>query len=88
MKKHHERYKDKGNPRIRVTADEIDVIQNYRRIKQEADFNNVDVDDVKHLWIKNKESSLFVKNPSFRTRAYNQFKDDIIQELKKTFSSL
>ena len=46
MKKHHERYKDQGNPRIRVTADEIDVIQNYRRIKKEADFNNVDVDDV------------------------------------------
>ena len=83
MKKHHERYKDKGNPRIRVTADEIDVIQNYRRIKQEADFNNVDVDDIKHLWVKSKESSLFVKNPSFRLKAYNQFKDDIIEELKK-----
>ena len=83
MKKHHERYKDKGNPKMRVTADEIDVIQNYRRIKKEADFNNVDVDDIKHLWVKSKESSLFVKNPSFRLKAYNQFKDDIIEELKK-----
>ena len=42
MKQHNKRFKDKnGNPRYRLSEDEADIINKYRRIKQEAENSGV-----------------------------------------------
>ena len=47
MKQHNKRFKDKnGNPRYRLSEDEADIINKYRRIKQEAEAQGVSVNDV------------------------------------------
>ena len=82
MKKYSELYSNKGNPRLRLNKKEYQIIQDFRRVQDEAEKANVNADDVKHLWLKNKNSSLFVKNPNFKTDVYNKFKDDLINDLK------
>lgn len=49
--------------------------------------NNLDVDNttVKHLWIKNKEASLFVKNPNYVEQEVSELsdlRDDLIKDLQ------
>ena len=83
MKKYSELYSDKGSPKVRLSEKEYNIIYQYRRIKEESDRAGVNVDNVKHLWVKSKDSSLFVKNPNFKLNAYNKFKDDLINDLKK-----
>ena len=82
MKKYSELYSDKGKPKVRLSEKEYQIIQDFRRVQEEAEKAGVDPDDVKHLWLKNKNSSLFVKNPNFKTNVYNKFKDDLINDLK------
>ena len=52
-------------PRIRLKADEFAIVEQYRAIKNQANSLGLDEKDVKHGWLKNKEASLFFKNPSF-----------------------
>mgnify|MGYP003637228648 FL=1 len=82
MKKFNERYSDSGNPKVRLSEKEYQIIQDFRRVQDEAEKAGVNPDDVKHLWLKNKNSRLFVKNPNFKTEVYNKFKDDLINDLK------
>jgi len=51
--------------RYRLKPDEVEIIQQFRAIKQEANSLGLDDKDVKHGWIKSKEASLFFKNPNF-----------------------
>ena len=55
----------KGVPRIRLCPEELALINQYRAIKNQANSLGLDEKDVKHGWLKNKEASLFFKNPSF-----------------------
>ena len=38
---------------------------------------------VKHGWLKTDKSSLFFKNPNFKTEAKNKFAEDLIKELQE-----
>ena len=79
-----ERYKsEKGNPRYRLTEDEANIIQQYRRVKEEARSEGLDPNDVHSGWIKSKNASLYFKNANFRSRDLKQFKEDLIQELQQ-----
>ena len=79
-----ERYKsEKGNPRYRLTEDEANIIQQYRRVKEEARSEGLNPNDVHSGWIKSKNASLYFKNASFRSRDLKQFKEDLIQELQQ-----
>ena len=69
--------------RLRLKQDEFDLIQNYRRIKEESIAAGVNPDDVKHGWLKTDNSSLFFKNPNFKTEAKNKFAEDLIKELEQ-----
>ena len=83
-KQYSERYKgEKGNPRYRLTEDEANIIQQYRRVKEEAKSEGLDPNDVHSGWIKSKNASLYFKNASFRSRDLKQFKEDLIQELQQ-----
>lgn len=68
--------------RIRVYDDEFELINNCRKLHNEAIDKGIDPDTVKHAWFKDKNSSFFVKNPNFNTRAKNDFKSQLIEDLK------
>ena len=69
--------------RLRLKADEFDLIQKYRRIKEESIAAGINPDDVKHGWLKTDKSSLFFKNPNFKTEEKNKFAEDLIKELEQ-----
>ena len=76
----------KENPDVKTTVDNLrQVIGGCRNLdKIEGVSNNLGVNpnDVKHLWIKDKNNSLFVTNPDYKKEEYNQFKDDLVDSIK------
>jgi hypothetical protein len=56
----------KGNKRVRLKQDEEKLINDYRRIKDEATKQGVPIEDVKHGWLKSDKSSLFFTNPNYK----------------------
>ena len=69
--------------RLRLKEDEADIVHNYRRLKDEALAQGIPINDIKHGWVKSKESSLFFRNPNFQADERNKFIDDLITELKE-----
>lgn len=69
--------------RLRLKEDELDLINKYRRIKEESIAAGINPDDVKHGWLKTEKSSLFFKNPNFKTEEKNKFAKELIKELKE-----
>ena len=69
--------------RYRLKPDEVEIVNQYRAIKNEANSLGLDEKDVKHGWIKNKEASLFFKNPNFNGQQdkFNDFKDELIKSI-------
>jgi len=69
--------------RYRLKPDEVEIVNQYRAIKNEANSLGLDEKDVKHGWIKNKEASLFFKNPNFNGQQdkFNEFKDELINSI-------
>jgi len=51
--------------RPRITLEEFEIVAQYRAIKNQANNLGLDDKDVKHGWLKNKDASLFFKNPNF-----------------------
>lgn len=51
--------------RPRITLEEFEIVAQYRAIKNQANNLGLDDKDVKHGWLKNKNASLFFKNPNF-----------------------
>jgi len=66
--------------RYRLKPDEVEIVNQYRAIKKEANSLGLDEKDVKHGWIKNKEASLFFKNPNFNGQQdnFDKFKDELM----------
>ena len=75
--------KSKGNPRYRLNSDEAQIIKDYRRLKQEAQAEGLNPNDVHSGWIKNKKASLYFKNPNFKQESLKRFKEDLVKELRK-----
>ena len=73
----------RNTTRLRLKDDEYDLIQKYRRIKEESIAAGINPDDVKHGWLKTDKSSLFFKNPNFKTEEKNKFAEDLIKELEQ-----
>lgn len=53
--------------RPRLSEDEYKLIQEYRGVLDAADEANVNIEDIKHGWLKTDRASLFFKNPEFKT---------------------
>ena len=66
--------------RPRITPEEFDVVKKYRGIKKASEDAGVDIEEVKHGWLKTGNASLFFKNP--------KFKDKAIKELEELKSNL
>jgi hypothetical protein len=76
--------------RVRLYPDELETVNNFRRIHNEAVDSGINPKDVKHGWIKSDKSSLFFKNPNFGGEQDErlQFTQDLIklvQEHKPSF---
>jgi len=69
--------------RLRLKDDELDIVQEFRRLKDESVAQGIPINDIKHGWLKSKNSSLFFKNPNFRSEEKNKFLDDLINDLKE-----
>ena len=52
--------------RVRVYPDELEALNNLRNLWNAAIDNGTDPREVKHGWIKSKESSLFIKNHNYK----------------------
>ena len=71
--------------RFRLREDEVEVLEEYRRIKDEAINAGVDPTTVKSGWIKSDEASLYFRNPNFKTpeqRGIEKLAEDVISEVK------
>jgi hypothetical protein len=70
----------KRSERIWVTKEEKEIFQGIQNQCKQAKLN---VQDVKHGWLKTKESSLFFKNPNFGGgKTYEELRDDLIKDIK------
>ena len=69
--------------RLRLKDDEVEIIERYRRIKEEANAAGINPDDVKHGWLKTDKSSLFFKNPNFKTEEKNRFANELVKEVSQ-----
>ena len=69
--------------RPRLNDEEFEIIQNFRRIKEESEIQGIPINDIKHGWVKSKDSSLFFKNPKFQTVEKDAFVKNLIKDLSK-----
>ena len=70
--------------RPRLTQQENDLINEFRRIKEESNESGLNDADVKHGWIKTDNASLFFKNPNFNHSEdkQNDFTYKLLETLK------
>ena len=71
--------------RKRLSVEEAEIVDNYRRIKKEANQAGIDSKDVPYGWVKSKEASLFFKNPEYKPKektAFEQMSKDLLKEVK------
>lgn len=73
--------------RIRVSEEEYDLIHEIRGLKDVGDNLDIDLKHIKHAWLKNKDASIFIKNPGFEQPEFDPDKIDwkyITKDLKLT----
>jgi len=72
--------------RKRLSIEEAEIVDNFRRIQKEAEAAGLDVNSVKSGWIKSEDSSLYFKNPKYKTPeqvGIELMGKDIIEEVKE-----
>jgi hypothetical protein len=75
--------KDRNTYKVRIQKDELDIINNNRRLQNEAISRGLDPNEVKSVWFKDKETSFNVTNLNFNSKEKNDFRDTLIADLKK-----
>jgi hypothetical protein len=60
-KQSYKKFMGNNSARFRLKQDEIEILMQYRGIKNATDEAGVDDKDVKHGWLKTKQASLFLK---------------------------
>lgn len=86
-KEPHNRSDDSiSSRRYRLKEDEVEMVEKYRRIKDEAKAAGVNPDSVKSGWVKSKDASLYFRNPNYKTPneiGIESLCSDIIKEVKE-----
>ena len=75
----------KRNIRTWVNDEEKSMLKELRAFEKSCKEQGLNPEQVKHGWFKSKETSLFVKNPNFKSdeaKQSNDLKDKLIEELK------
>ena len=83
-KNHNKRYKEsnRNNPRYRLKPDEAEIVRQYRRAKEECEKEGLDPDTLHSGWIKNKNASLYFKQPKKEETDFKKLCENLIKELK------
>jgi hypothetical protein len=71
--------------RKRLSQEEADLVDQFRRVKEEAINAGVNPKDVKSGWLKTEESSLYFTNPDYKTReqqGIESVREEIIKEIQ------
>jgi hypothetical protein len=64
-----------NSARFRLKQDEIEILMQYRGIKNATDEAGVDDKDVKHGWLKTKQASLYsLKTQTLNKKNLTQFR--------------
>ena len=63
------------NKRYRLKPDEAEILLRYRGLKEASEKAGVDIESVKHGWLKTREASLFFKNPLHKDDAENKLEE-------------
>jgi len=72
--------------RYRLREDEVNILEEYRRIQDEAEKAGINTEDVKSGWLKTEDSSLYFKNPNFKTTEDKGIEDlvhNVIEEVRQ-----
>jgi len=72
--------------RYRLREDEVNILEEYRRIQDEAEKAGINTEDVKAGWLKTEDSSLYFKNPNFKTTEDKGIEDlvhNVIEEVRQ-----
>ena len=75
------RPKEDKSVRLRLKPDELELVENFRRIKKESIEAGVNPNDVKHGWLKTDKSSLFFTNPTYKAEEKDKFVKDLVASL-------
>jgi len=83
-KLHSKRYKEQkqNNPRYRLKPDEAEIIHEYRRAKHECEKEGLDPSTLHSGWIKNKNASLYFKQPKKEEQDYKKLFKELVKDLK------
>ena len=68
-----------------INDEELNLLNEYRRIKHEATNAGINPQDVKSGWIKSDEASLYFKNPNYKpaeVQKWENLKDEVLKELQ------
>jgi len=84
LKCHNKRWKDKtGNPRYRLSETEAEIIKDYRRAITECEKEGLDPETLHSGWIKNKNASLYFKQPKAEEKDFKKLAKEVIEEAKQ-----
>jgi len=78
----------KENPNLELSDNTLrHTVAKYRGttsigVEEACEEQGVSPNDVPFLWLKSKEASLHVKNPLYKQKEYNQFKEDLLESLQ------
>jgi len=75
----------KSTRRYRLKEDEVNALDEFRRIRDEAINAGVDPSDVKAGWLKTEDSSLYFRNPNFKSQEQKGIEDlvrGVVEEVK------
>ncbi len=72
--------------RPRLQNDEYEIIKEYRAFKKASEEQGLDPQSVKHGWFKTKSTSLFSKNPGYKTPEqinWDILKKDLLADIQR-----
>jgi hypothetical protein len=83
MKDWSKRVKKGGNPKYRLKPDEAEILYKYRRAKEECEREGLDPNTLHSGWIKNKNASLYFKQPKAEEKDFKKLSEQLLKELKE-----
>ena len=82
---HERETESETSRRYRLQPDEVGMLEQFRRIKDEAEAAGVDPETVKSGWIKSDAASLYFKNPNYKTPeqiGFENLQGELLKEFK------
>jgi hypothetical protein len=83
---HERETESETSRRYRLQPDEVGMLEQFRRIKDEAEAAGVDPETVKSGWIKSDAASLYFKNPNYKTPeqiGFENLQGELLKEFKE-----